>query len=143
IPESLIEQSTIGDSRYIIPVGVHPGNAVFFNRELLPEHDVEVDDDIGMDECFEIAGWLQEAGIPALPRGSNDALGAPHLFENALAGRRGAEAYNGVWDGTTDWGGDEVAAACEDMVRFLGYVNDDHPALAWDGAMTMVIEGAA
>src|SRR5699024_3371943 len=104
---------------------------------------VEVNGELGIDEFFEIADVLQEAGIPALALGSNDGFETPHLFENVLAARLGAEAYNGLWDGTTDWGGDEVAAACEDMIRLLGYVNDAHPPLTWDGAMSMVIDGTA
>ena len=143
IPEGLIEQSTIGGNKYIIPVGVHRGNVVFFNRELLAEHGVEVGEELSFDDFISIADTLQEAGIPALALGSNDGFETPHLFENVLAARLGAEAYNGLWDGTTDWGGEEVAAACQDMVQLLGYVNDDHPALTWDGAMSMVMEGTA
>lgn len=143
IPEGLAEQSTIGGNKYIIPVGVHRGNVVFYNRELLAEHGLEVGETISYDNFISIADTLQEAGVTPLALGSNDGFETPHLFENVLAARLGAEAYNGLWDGTTDWGGEEVAAACQDMVQLLGYVNDDHPALTWDGAMSMVIEGTA
>lgn len=143
IPEGLVEQSTIDGVKYIIPVGVHRGNAVFFNKELLAEHGIEVAETMSIDEFFAAADTLKEAGIPALALGSKDGFETPHLFENVLAARLGPEAYLGLWDGTTAWDGDEVKAACEDMVKYLGYVNEDHPALTWDGAMQMVMDGTA
>lgn len=143
IPEGLVDQSTIDGVRYIIPVGVHRGNVMFFNKEFLAEHGIEVGETLSIDEFFAAADTLKEAGVPALALGSKDGFETPHLFENVLAARLGAEAYNGLWDGTTAWDGDEVKAACEDMVKFLGYVNDDHPALTWDGAMQMVMDGTA
>ena len=143
IPQGLIDQSTIGESKYIIPVGVHRGNVVFFNKEMLAEHGVEVGEELSIDDFFTIADTLKEAGIPALALGSKDGFETPQLLENCLAARLGPEAYNGLWDGSTDWGGDEVKAACEDVVKMLGYVNEDHPALTWDGAMSMVMEGTA
>lgn len=143
IPQGLIDQSTIGDAKYIIPVGVHRGNVVFFNKEMLAEHGVEVGEELSIDDFFTIADTLKEAGIPALALGSKDGFETPQLLENCLAARLGAEGYNGLWDGSTDWGSDEVLAACEDVVRMLGYVNEDHPALTWDGAMSMILEGTA
>jgi len=143
IPQGLIDQSTINDSKYIIPVGVHRGNVVFFNKDLLTEHGVEVGEELSIDDFFSIADTLKEAGIPALALGSKDGFETPQLLENCLAARLGPDAYTGLWDGTTDWGSDEVKAACEDVVKMVGYVNEDHPALTWDGAMGMVMEGKA
>ncbi len=143
IPEGLAAQSTIDGSKYIIPVGVHRGNVVFFNKQVLTDNGIEVGEAIGIDEFFEIAETLKAAGITPLALGSKDGFETPQLFENILAARLGAETYNGLWDGTTAWDGDEVKAACEDLVKTLGYVNDDHPALTWDGAMSKVMEGTA
>lgn len=143
IPEGLAAQSTIGDSKYIIPVGVHRGNVVFFNKQVLSDNGIEVGETISIDDFFTIADTLKAAGITALALASKDGFETPQLFENILAARLGAETYVGLWDGTTAWDGDEVKAACEDLVKVLGYVNEDHPALTWDGAMSKVMEGTA
>lgn len=143
MPEGLIAQSTIGESKYIVPVGVHRGNVAFFNKQVLADNGVEVGETLSIDDFFAAADTLKEAGITPLALGSKDGFETPHLFENVLAARLGPEVYTGLWDGSTDWAGDEVKAACEDMVKMVGYVNEDHPALTWDGAMSMVIEGTA
>ncbi len=124
-------------------MGVHRGNVVFFNKQLMADNGIEIGETLSIDEFFAAADKLKEAGVPALGLGSKDGFETPQLFENILAARLGPDAYNGLWDGTTDWGGDEVMAACEDIVKMLGYVNEDHPALTWDGAMSMVMEGTA
>lgn len=143
IPEGLIEQSTIDGTKYIIPVGVHRGNVVFYNKQVLTDAGVEIGEEISVDDFLAAAETLKAAGITPLALGSKDGFETPQLFENVLAARLGPEAYTGLWDGTTAWDGDDVMAACEDLVTMLGYVNEDHPALTWDGAMSMVLEGTA
>jgi glucose/mannose transport system substrate-binding protein len=51
-----------------------------------------------------------------------------HLFETVLLGALGAEAYNGLWDGSTDWGGAGVTQAIENFGRMLDYSNTDSSA---------------
>jgi glucose/mannose transport system substrate-binding protein len=143
IPEGLAEQSTVNGEKYLIPVGVHRGNVVFYNRSLLEENGIEVGETMSVDDFFAAADTLQEAGIPALALGSNDPFAAPHLFENILAAHLGPEAYSGLWTGETGWDSEEVTGAIETFARYLDYVNEDHPALTWDGAMDLVLEGRA
>jgi glucose/mannose transport system substrate-binding protein len=60
-----------------------------------------------------------------------------------LAGTLGAEAYIGLWDGSTDWNGPEVTQALENFKMMMGYINEDHTALSWDQANQYVIDGTA
>ena len=85
IPEGLIAQSTIGESKYIVPVGVHRGNVVFFNKQTMTDNGIEAGETMSIDDFFAAADVLKEAGIPALALGSKDGFEAPHLFENVLA----------------------------------------------------------
>jgi glucose/mannose transport system substrate-binding protein len=68
---------------------------------------------------------------------------ALHLFETVLLGSMSTEAYNGLWDGTTDWGGDEVAGAIEMFGAVLAYTNSDASTLSWDQAAQLVVDGDA
>lgn len=143
IPAGLADQSTVDGEKYLIPVGVHRGNVMFFNRTVLEENGIEVGDTMSVDDFFAAADTLKAAGIPALALGSKDPFAAPHLFENILAAHLGAEAYRGLWTGETGWDSEEVTGAIETFGRYLDYVNEDHAALTWDGAMDLVLEGTA
>jgi glucose/mannose transport system substrate-binding protein len=143
IPEGLAEQSTVDGEKYLIPVGVHRGNVMFFNRQVLTDNGVEVGDTMSLDDFFAAADTLQAAGITPLALGTLDGFEAPHLFECILAAHLGSDGYNGLWTGETPWDGEEVTGAIEIFARALDYVNEDHPALTWDGAMDHVFEGNA
>lgn len=143
IPEGLIEQSTIDGELYLIPVGVHRGNVAFFNRQVLEDNGIEVGESMSVDDFFAAADTLQEAGITPLALGSLDGFEAPHLFENILVADLGPDVYSGLWTGETPWDSEEVTGAIETFARYLDYINDDHAALTWDGAMDLVLDGSA
>jgi glucose/mannose transport system substrate-binding protein len=143
IPQGLIDQVTFDGELYLIPVGVHRGNVMFYNKKVMADNGIEVGDTMTADQFFEAAETLKAAGIPAIAIGSKDPFAAPHLFENILLGHLGPESYVGLWDGSTPWDGEEVTGAIETFVRYLDYVNDDHSALTWDGANDLVLQGTA
>lgn len=143
IPEGLIDQITFDDEKYLIPVGVHRGNVLFFNKQVLDDNGVDVGDTMIADDFFAAADKLKDAGIPMLALGSKDPFAAPMLFENILCAQLGPDEYSGLWDGSTDWGGDGVKGAIETFAKMLDYVNDDHASLTWDGAMDLVMDGTA
>ena len=143
IPQGLIDQVTRDGEQYLIPVGVHRGNVLFYNKQVLEENGIDIGEELTTDEFFEAAETLKAAGIPALALGSKDPFAAPHLFENVLLGELGPEAYTGLWNGETCWDSEEVTAAIETFANYLDYVNEDHSALTWDGANDLVLQGSA
>jgi glucose/mannose transport system substrate-binding protein len=66
-----------------------------------------------------------------------------HLLETVLLGSLGAEKYNGLWDGTTDWAGADVKAALDNYAKVLTYANSDSSSLSWQDAAQLVINGDA
>ena len=76
------------------------------------------------DEFFAAADVLQAAGV--IPLSVGEQWTNMHLMETILLGELGADAYNGLWDGSTDWGSEDVAAALETYKKVLGYVNSDY-----------------
>src|SRR5690606_13466615 len=64
-----------------------------------------------------------------------------HLLENVLLAGLGAEAYSGLWDGTTDWAGVEVTGALEAFEKLMSYTNTDRDGLDWPDATQQVIDG--
>ena len=66
---------------------------------------------------------LQAAGI--IPLAMGEQWTAMHLLETVLLATLGADAYNGLWDGSTDWASAEVTAGSGDFAKVLTYTNSD------------------
>ena len=142
-PQGLVDQLTFDGDPYLVPVGVHRGNVMFYNTQVLADNGLEVGDELTVEQYLEMATTLADAGIPALALGSQDSFAAPQLFENILLAHLGPEAYAGLWDGSTPWDDASVTESIEIFGQMLENVNDNHPSLTWDGAMDLVIEGSA
>jgi glucose/mannose transport system substrate-binding protein len=139
MPETLIPLISQGGNIYSVPVNIHRANVLWYNPAVLAANNVEVPASI--DEFFAAAETLQAAGVTPLAMGEQ--WTSMHLFETVLLGTLGAESYNGLWDGTTDWGGPDVGHAIESFGRMLDYTNTDASTLSWDQAAQLVIDGDA
>jgi glucose/mannose transport system substrate-binding protein len=84
---------------------------------------------------------LQDAGVTPLALGEQ--WTKMHLLETVLLGTLGADAYNGLWDGTTAWDSAEVTTALENYVTILGFTNSDSASLSWQDAAQLVVNGDA
>ena len=142
-PQGIIDQVTFDGDKYLVPVGVHRGNVMFYNKQLMSDNGIEIGDELTVDQFMQAAEALDAAGVPALALGSQDTFATAQLLENCLLAQLGPDAYVGLWDGSTAWDGDDVTAGIQTMADMLQYVNDDHSALTWDGATDKVIEGSA
>jgi glucose/mannose transport system substrate-binding protein len=141
MPEGITDQLTFNDEIYAVPIGVHRGNTLWFNKKLLAEHDITVDSELSFDQFFEIADQLQAAGVPAVCMGDNVITLSVELFENTLLGTLGPEKYMGLWDGSVPFDDPGVTEAIETYGRLLDYQNEDHAALSWDQSVQKLTEG--
>lgn len=142
-PQGLIDQVVKDNEKYLVPVGIHRGNVMFYNKKVLSDHGIEVGDTLSWDQFKTAADTLKSAGVPALGLGDKDTFAAPMFFENQLLGVLGPDAYVGLWDGKTAWSDAKVTEAIQDFAWVLDYLNPDHAALTWDGALDVVIAGKA
>ncbi|MEL0317004.1 MAG: hypothetical protein VW991_04055, partial [Aquiluna sp.] len=69
------------------------------------------------DEFFVAAEKLEAAGI--IPLALGEQWTQLHLFETVLLGELGTDAYNGLWDGSTDWGSSAVGDALATFKKVL------------------------
>lgn len=142
-PQGIIDQLERDGEKWLVPVGVHRGNVVFYNKQVVADAGVEVSDEMTVDQFFEIAEALSGGEVTALGLANQDQFPAPQLLENILLGQLGPEGYTGLWDGSTPWDGEDVTAAIDTMARMLEYSNDDYSSLTWDAAAQRVAEGSA
>lgn len=139
MPEELVDLITVDGGIYSVPVNIHRANVMWANPDVLAEYNLDMP--ATWDEFFEAAEVLDAAGI--IPLALGEQWTQLHLFETVLLGELGTDAYNGLWNGGTDWGSSEVTGALETFDRILDYTNSDAASLAWQDASQLVISGDA
>lgn len=140
-PQGVLDIVSYEGKPYSVPVNIHRANVLWYNKTVFEENNLEPP--ATFDEFFEVSDALEAAGITPLALGDNGIWASVHLMETVLLGSLGAEGYNGLWTGETDWSSAEVTAALENFDKMLDYVNDDHTSLSWDQANDLVIQGDA
>jgi glucose/mannose transport system substrate-binding protein len=142
-PQGVIDQITFDGEIHLVPVGVHRGNVMFYNKQVLADNGIEVSDDWTMDDYFAAAETLSAAGVAALALGSKDTFAVVQLFENTLLATLGPDDFAAIWRGEVGWDDERVTQAIEYLARYFDSVNGDHAALTWDGAADAVYAGTA
>jgi|SRR5690625_3050417 len=141
-PDDLIELLTVDDAIYSIPSNIHRSNVVWANPEVLEDAGIDPDEvPADIDEWIEDLEKIDSNGDTAL------SVGEPwtqvHLLETILMADLDADAYDGLWDGSTDWSSPEVTQAFEHFETLMGFTNDDRDGLDWPDATQLVVDGSA
>jgi glucose/mannose transport system substrate-binding protein len=139
-PDTLVDMITVDDEIYSVPVNIHRSNLMWYNPAVLEEAGIDAPP-ATWDEFLDQAATLEAAGLTPLTIGP--AWTQEHLLENVLLGELGADAYAGLWDGSTDWESPEVIAALDTYTEVLGHTNIDSAAADWQPALDPLIEGDA
>lgn len=141
-PQDLIDLLTVDGAIYSVPSNIHRSNVVWANPTVLEE--------AGIDPAAvpaDIDAWI--ADLEKVEAAGKTPLSVAttwtqvHLLETVLMADLGAEGYNGLWTGETDWAGADVTAALEDFETLMSFTNTDRDGLDWPEATQMVIDGAA
>ncbi|MEV0952154.1 ABC transporter substrate-binding protein [Promicromonospora sp. NPDC050249] len=142
-PADLVDRLSSEDGAiYSIPSNIHRANVVWANPTVLEENGIDP-----AAEYEDLDAWIADletldaAGVTPLSVGTT--WTQVHLLETVLLASLGADAYSGLWDGSTDWEGAEVTAALENFETLMGFTNDDRDGLDWPEATQMVIDGGA
>ncbi len=139
MPKTLIPLISDNGNIYSVPVNIHRANVMWYNPSVLEANGVAVP--ATMDEWFAAMDTLQAAGVTPLALGEQ--WTKMHLMETVLLGTLGADKYNGLWDGSTDWGSADVKGALNNFQKALTYTNSDSASLSWQDASQLVINGDA
>ena len=139
MPATLIPLISQNGNIYSVPVTIHRANVLWYNPKLLTDNGVAVPKTL--DEWFTAMETLKGKGITPLALGEQ--WTKMHLMETVLLGTLGPAKYNGLWDGTTDWGSAEVTTALENYNKIAGYANTDSASLTWQDASQLVVNGNA
>lgn len=139
-PEGLLDLITVDGKPYSVPVNIHRSNVLWYNPAVLEEVGIAAPP-ATWDEFLDQAATLEAAG--KIPLTVGPTWTQEHLLENVLLGELGADAYSGLWDGSTDWESPEVIGALDMYTEVLSHSNIDSAAADWQPALDPVIEGDA
>ena len=140
-PKGVLDIVSYNGHYWSVPANIHRANVLWYNKKIFTDNNLTPPATFA--EFFTVAEALKAKGITPLALGDSGAWAAGHLFETVLLGTLGAEGYNGLWTGATQWTDPKVTEALENFKKMLAYVNTDHAALSWDQANDLVIQGKA
>ena len=126
---------------YSVPLDIHRANVIWYNKTVFTANNLTAP--TTWDQFFTVADALKAKGITPLAVGDNGIWANGMLLESILIGALGADGYNGLWTGKTDWAGANVTAALTTYQKVLTYVNTDHSSLSWDQAADYLIPASA
>ncbi len=138
-PRGLIDIISWKGEIYSVPLNIHRSNVLWYNKRIFAANGLRPPR--SLEEMNNVCKVLARKGITPLALGDNGIWTSVHLLENVLACTMGPEKYKGLWTGSTRWDSPEIHAALAEFARLMGYVNSDHAALSWDGAVQYVIDG--
>ncbi|MGQ9778490.1 MAG: ABC transporter substrate-binding protein [Bacillota bacterium] len=140
-PKSIIDMLSYKGEIYAVPVNVHRGNCLWYNKKLFAEY--KLTPPTTFDDFFKVAEKFKAKGIPALALASRTKWEVAHLFEDILLGTGGPKFYNDLFAGKIAWTDARVKKALNTLKKMLDYVNADHATLTWDQACGLVLQGKA
>jgi glucose/mannose transport system substrate-binding protein len=139
-PESLVDYLTIDNKIYAVPVNIHRSNLLYSNPKVLAAAGITTPAKT-WSEFLTQAETLKSQGKIAISIGPT--WTQKHLLENVLLGELGADTYDGLWTGETDWTSTEVTSALQIYSRVLSYSDLASAGADWQPALDKLIEGTA
>ncbi|MFJ7727820.1 ABC transporter substrate-binding protein [Neobacillus sp. NPDC097160] len=140
-PPSLIDMVSKDGNIYSVPVNIHRGNVIWYNKKIFADNGLTPPKTF--DEFFTVADKLKEKGITPLSLGDKEPWTATMLFEDILVGTIGAEKYTKLWSGEVPLNDPGVVEATKTFKKMLNYVNADHSSRNWQDAAQLVGKGEA
>jgi len=140
-PKDLIDMVSYNGKIYAVPVDIHRGNVLWYNKKIFEDNGLEPPKTF--DDFFKVADKLKAKGITPLAIGDKDVWESTMVFENILLAKLGPDKYRQLWTGEVPFDDPAVKEAADIFKKMLNYVNADHSSLAWQDATQLVADGKA
>lgn len=138
----IAEMCKIGDDYYLVPIGVHRTNVVWYNKHVFDQYGIQPPEEpVTWEEFWALCDQLQ-AILPAgqYPLDLGDRMGWPatHVFETIMMGLD-PQLYEDFINGKATEA--QIADVLRVYKKFLSYVPPDHTARLWYEAAGRVYAG--
>ncbi len=138
-PKGLIEIASYQGKPWSVPVNIHRANVLWYNKKMFA--DIGAEPPKTWDEFFSIGEKLKSKGQPLIAVAENGPGFWAHVTETILIATLGADAYRGLFNGTTKWDDKRVTDALNLSVKALDYANKDYLSVSWGDVNDLVIAG--
>jgi glucose/mannose transport system substrate-binding protein len=139
-PAGLIRNITVDGKIYSVPANIHRANVLWSNKSVVAAAGI-TRDATTLEALFADLDKLKAMNVTPLAMGRD--WTQLMLFEVVLISELGADGFTGLWNGTTDWAGADVAKAIGDFKRLLAYTNTDRDTFDWTDAEKLLMDGKA
>lgn len=140
----LADMCTASDgNHYVVPIGIHKTNVIFYNIHVFEEYGVAIPDheDITWDEfwaiCDELAAKMPEGKYP-LDLGDQKGWPACQVFENIMLGTD-PQIYEDFING--NYSVEDLTKVLSVYTKLMDYVAPDHNSRDWYFTTGAVMEG--
>jgi glucose/mannose transport system substrate-binding protein len=140
-PQGLLDIVSYKGDIYSVPVNVHRGNIVFYNKEIFDE--LGLKEPTNWAEFITALNTVQEAGYVPLAMGDKNKWPAGQLFEAIMVAEYGAEEYNKLFKGEAAFDQKALDRALDKIYELTNYFNKDHAALTWQDATRLLYDNEA
>lgn len=127
---------------YLVPIGIHKNNVIWYNIHMFNEYGVEVPEEpLTWESFIALCAELKEKLPPGkypLDLGDRRGWPATHVFETIMLGTD-PQIYEDFINGKATQ--EQVALVLERFKEFLSYVAPDHSARLWYEAAGRVVAG--
>src|SRR5687768_6963145 len=142
-PQQLLDMVSKDGEIYAVPANVHRGNVLFYNKKVFADNNLQAP--TTWDEFATVADALKAKNIVPIAVGGKDTWAVTMLFEDILIAQAGADKFNSLMSGQTDWTDPAVLTALTTLGTYVtsDYFGSDFSGLTWDAAAGQVLNGKA
>lgn len=140
----LEELCTASDgNKYIVPIGIHKTNVIFYNIHVFEKYGIEIPDheDITWEEfwdiCDKLAAVMEDGEYP-IDLGDRKGWPACQVFENIMMGTD-PQIYEDFINGT--YNVEDITEVLSTYAKLMDYVAPDHSSRDWYEASGQVVSG--
>jgi len=141
VPKDLVASMTYNNKTYSVLTGVHRANTMWISSAAQKKAGVSLSGSLTWPTFKAAALKMKAKGIDPICLGDKDIWTAAQLLEALIVAEEGAAGWTALLDGSKKWTSAGVKKAVANFNEAMTWVNKDHKALDWTGAVAALAKG--
>jgi len=141
VPKDLVASMTYNKKTYSVLTGVHRANTMWISSAAQKKAGVSLSGSLTWPTFKAAALKMKAKGIDPICLGDKDIWTAAQLLEALIVAEEGAAGWTALLNGSKKWTSAGVKKAVANFNEAMTWVNKDHKALDWTGAVAALAKG--